>query len=423
MTALATRPQELRAAARSLVGVAAGLGEAGARIGQTQAETATGWQGTAALGQRLATERIATQIGLRRGPVEMVAGALGTFADQAEHAQTVVRVAQQARDQAVADRVRLIAMLATVTDPGQAEVLRERILRLEVAIRGHEDEISWVERQLEQGRTVLDRVLRDSWVGLGLEELRELVDAGREIAPIYRGGSLLIVGSRVVLTTVRMAKEFSPFARHILEARLDKLLKVVRKPPFLYLALRLPFRVLIPLTVIPDAWQDLWDGGGYTGVRGFTLRLTAAVAIPGSVAMVLPHPLVAGLGAISVGVYYAAKGGWAIWDHRILLGQVGRYVYQRRRKLLVTARRVLAPTPALPLGPLGPISPLLPGARKVLSDLPRLKEIGRLLPGVGGPITVPATPIAPGPRLPVVPSPSVGVVSVGILLPKIRKLF
>lgn len=423
MTALEARPEDLRLAARSLLGVATELGEAGARIGRSQAETAAGWQGTAALGQRLTTERIATQIALRRGPMEALAGSLGTFADQAEHAQGAVRAAQQARDQALSDRVRLIALLATVTDPAQTEVLRERILRLEVAIRAREDEIGWVERGLEDGRAVLERVLRDSWLGTGVDELRDLVDAGREIAPIYRGGTLLIVGSRVVLTTARLAKDLSPFARMVLEARLDKLLKVVRKPPLLYMALRLPFRVLIPLTVIPDAWQDLRDGGGYTGVRGFTLRLTAAVAIPGSVAMVLPHPLVAGLGAVSVGVYYAAKGGWAIWDHRILLAQVGKYVYQRRYLMMEGVRRVLLPTPALPLGPLGPISPLLPGTKKVLSDLPRLKELGRLLPGVGGPITIPLTPITPGPRLPAVPTPALGVLGAGILLPKLRKLF
>ncbi|WP_114906139.1 hypothetical protein [Ornithinimicrobium murale] len=423
MTALATRPEDLRVASRALLGAAAELSEAGHRVQRAEAEAASGWQGVAALGQRLATQRVATAVLSRCGPAEQLAGALGVFADQAEQAKVVVRAAQGAGDEARAQRVREIAQLAAATDPQVIDVLRQRILRLEQTIRRSEDEIDWAEEQLERGRRTIDRLLRDSWVGLGVEELKDLVRIGQEVAPIWRGGGLLIVGSRVVLTTARLARDLTPVARHALEVRLARLLTVVRKPPVMFLLTRLPFRVLIPLTVIPSAVDDLRTGGGYEGVQGFSLRLSAAVAIPGSVAMVLPHPVVAGLGSVSVGIYYLAKGGYAIWDHRILLTQVGAAIIQKRHAIIEAARRVLRPSPAFPLGPLGPMQPLVPGAKDLLSELPRLSELGRFLPGVGGPVTVPNVPIDKGLRLPVIPSPSMGAAGLGILLPSLGKLF
>lgn len=422
MTALATRPDDLRLAARTLLGAAAELSEAGQRVRRSEAESASGWQGVAALGQRLATQRVATAVLARCGPAEHVAGALGVFAGQAEQAQVVVRAAQGAKDDASAQRRRQIALLGDATDPPVIEEIRARILALEQVIRRSDDEINWAEEQLEQGRSAIDRMLRDSWVGLGIEEIKDLIEIGKEVAPIWRGGGLVIVGTRVVLTTAKLARDLNPFARYALEVKLARLLKVVRKPPVIFVLTRLSFRLLVPLAVIPGAFEDLRTGGGYTGVQGFALRASAAVAIPGSIAMVMPHPLVAGLGAVSVGIYYLAKGGYAIWDHRLLLVQVGTKIIKNRRGIYETAKEVLRFTPYYPLGPLGPIKPL-PRAQEILRDLPTLRDLGRWLPGIGGPIAVPGVPIAPGPRLPVIPPPTLTGVGLGIVLPTIRKLF
>lgn len=422
MTALATRPEDLRLAARTMLGAATELRAAGQRARQAEAESATGWQGVAALAQRLATQRVAAAALARSAPAQQVAGALGVLADQAEQAQMTVRAEKECRDRATAERVRQITLLGTVTDPQQIEVIRGRIVRLEREISRCEDEISWAEEQLQRGRDALERMLRDSWIGWGVEELKDLVDLGRQVAPIWRGGGLVIVGVRVLLTTRKLARELTPFARIELENKLQRLLKVLRKPPIFFVLTRLTFRVLIPLTVIPDAFEDLRTGGGYEGVQGFALRASAAVAIPGSIAMVLPHPMVAGLGAVSVGIYYLAKSGYAIWDHRLFLTQVAVDIHQHRHKIIQKAAEVLRPTPPLPLGPLGPLYPVIPGAG-LLHDLPRLSHVGRLLPWVEAPLSVPDVPIEAGVRLPVIPSPSLGPAGLGVLVPSLGKLF
>ncbi|WP_109474730.1 hypothetical protein [Ornithinimicrobium cavernae] len=423
MTALATRPEDLRLAARTLHGAAAELEEVAARLGRSGATASGGWQGVAALGHQVATERVRAVVLGRCAPAHDAAGSLAVLADQAEHAVAAVRSAQRARDEATAERIRQITLLGTVTDPLEIAAIRERIMCSDRVIRRAEDEIAWVEERLEQGRRAAEEVLRSSWLGIGLGELGDLVRAGQEIAPVWRGGSLLVVGTRVLLATAGLARELSPVARLALEARLLRLLRVVRKPPIIFVLSRLAFRVVIPLTVIPAAWSDLRDGGGYEGWRGVTLRVTAALAIPGSVAMVVPHPVVAGLGAVTVGAYYLAKGGFAIYDHRLLLAQIAQRVLARRHDIIRTARKVLQPSPALPLGPLGSLGPMVPRAKELLSDLPDLDELARYLPAIGGPIAVPDVPIGTGARLPAVPPPALGVIGSGILLPSLRRLF
>ncbi|QDO89121.1 hypothetical protein FNH13_12945 [Ornithinimicrobium ciconiae] len=423
MTALATRPDDLRLAAQTLVRGRAELEEVAARLTRAAQESTSGWQGVAALGQRTATARMHAAVVARCAPVSEVSSALADLADQAAHAQSVVRAAQRDAQEAGAERSRLIRSLSTVTDPVELEVLRQRITVLEVMIRRSGDEIAWAENQLERGRQWVDRVLRDSWLGVGVDDLADLVQAGEGLAPLWRGGGLVVVGGRVLLSSVRLARAFDPFARAVIEARLDRLLKVVMKRPVLALLTMAPARVIVPVVVISGAIPDVIDGGGYEGWQGFTLRVTAALAIPGAVAMVMPHPVVAGIGAVTVGGYYLAKGGFALHDHRILLAQVGAQIYRRRHEIVKIATTVLRPSPAFPLGPLGPMAPLVPRPRDLLDELPRLEELRSLLPGIGGPIGVPRVPIELGPRLPAIPLPSLGVVGAGLLLPRLGRLF
>lgn len=406
MTALATRPSDLRVAARSLLVVGSELEEVAAQLARSQGAVATSWQGVAALGQRAATERVHVAVLARCEPVRSAGRALGVLADQAEEAQAVVRTAQRARAEAQAERARTIRLLASTTDAVTLEVLRERITVLDSVIRRAEDEIERAERLLEQGRGVVERVLHDSW-GLGFEDLGDLVDVGKTAGPIWRGGGLIVVGTRVILTARKLGMEVNPFIRYMLQARLDRLLKIVMKRPIMGALIGLGSRVAIPILVISEAVPDLMDGGGYTGVRGFTLRVTAALAIPGSIAMVVPHPVVAGVGAVVVGAYFLAKAGFTLYDHRILLAEMGKMLWQRRESIIRKAEKILAPSPMFPLGPLGPLVPIGRG-RDLIPDLPRLEDLGRFLPGIGGPIAIPSIPIAPGLRLPVVPPPLLG---------------
>lgn len=423
MTALAARPEDLRLAARELQVARHDLEELAGRLVREAAGTAGGWQGVAALGHRAATQRVVVALRCRSGPVGEVATALSTLADQAETARAGVLEARGRRDQAVSERIRQIRLLQVVTDPVGVEAIRARIVVLDTLIRRAEDDISWAEERLEQGRRIVERVVRDSWPGFGVDDLRDLVGAGKDLAPAWRGGGLVVVGTRVLLTTVRLGRDLNPFVRYQLEARLATLIRVVRKPPVVYLLTRLSYRIVIPVAVISDAWPDVRDGGGYDGWRGVTLRVTAALAIPGSVAMVMPHPVVAGVGSVTVGAYYLAKAGYALWDHRLLLAQVGATVYARRHEIIRTAKRVLAPSPAFPLGPLGPMAPMVPDLRKAVSGLPRLGELGRLLPALGQTMPVMQAPIEIGPRLPAIPPASLGPIGVGILLPSLGRLF
>lgn len=423
MTALTTRPDDLRLAAQSLQRARAELEATAVLVSRATQESAAGWQGVAALAQRAATARVHGAVLARCSPVGEVSGALARLADQAAVAQTRVRTAQRDADVAAAERARAIRQLGLVTDPAELEALRQRITRLEVVIRRSDDEIARVEDRLERARQRLEQVLRDSWLGVGVDDLADLVNAAKGLAPVWRGGGLVIVGGRVLLNAGRLARSLDPVADILIRARLDRLLKVVLKRPLLALVTLAPARVAVPVVVISDALPDLVDGGGYEGWQGFTVRVTAALAIPGSVAMVMPHPMAAGIGAITVGAYYLAKGGLALYDHRLLLLQVGARIYRRREQIIDVARTVLKPTPALPLGPLGPIAPAVPGVRDLLSELPRLGEVIRRLPAVGGPIGLPQVPIDTGPRLPVVPPPSLGVVGAGVLLPRLGRLF
>lgn len=423
MTALATRPDDLRLAARRLQAARQELGELATRLVTVDTGTAGSWQGAAALGHRMSTQRVVAAVRDRCGPVGEMAAALDTLAEQAERERVVVQTAQQERAGATAERISQIKLLGVVTDPGETAAIRARIMALESVISRADDAIAWAEERLEQGRRTVDRVLRDSWLGIGVDDLRDLAGAGSEVAPVWRGGGLVVVGTRVLLSSVRLARDLDPFARFALEARLSRLLAVVRKTPIVFLLTRLPYRFVVPLVVISDAWPDVRDGGGYDGWRGFTLRATAALAIPGSVAMVLPHPVVAGVGAVTVGAYYLVKGGYAFYDHRILLTRIGLGVYERRHEIIRIAKAVLRPSEVFPLGPLGPMYPLLPSARDLLSDLPRLDELARYLPAWGRLMPVMQVPIEMGPRLPAIPPPSLGVVGAGIVLPSLIRLF
>lgn len=424
MTALAVRPDGLRVAARSLVVAQCDLEELAARLARSDASTAAGWQGVAALGQRAASGRVQTAVLARCGPLGGLARSLDTLADQGARAQAVVRAAQHARDEAQAERRRQIDLLTTITEPIEVEAVQSRIMMLDRLIQRAQDEIDEAEGGLERGRRVVEDLLQDSWIGQSWDDLTDLVTAGREVLPVWRGGSLVVVATRLLLTTAKAAREVSPFVRQMLDIKVARLLKAVMKPPAIALLAGPLGRLLVPIVVVSDAWPDLVDGGGYTGWRGSMVRVSAGLAIPGSVAMIMPHPVVAGAGGVTVGAYYLVKGGNAIYDNRREIAKVGRHVWQNRQTIKKLALEVLRPRPGLPLGPLGPLVPISDGPVPDLSDLPDLPDLDdlrRFVPDIEVPLRLPDVPIGPGLRLPVVPPPS--LLTVPIVLPTLRKLF
>src|SRR5699024_7060147 len=117
------------------------------------------------------------------------------------------------------------------------------------------------------------------------------------------------------------------------------------------------------------------------------------------------------------------QAGFPLWDPRQVPVAVAKGVYERRKRAIKTAWQVLQPSPAFPLGPLGPMAPLLPRAGDLLAEMPRLEDLARYIPAIGGAISMPQVPIEVGPRLPAISLPSLGVIGAGIVLPKLGDLF
>lgn len=420
MTALDTRPADLRLVARNLTSAGQELNGLATQLLAARSSVAGSWTGLAAMGQAAATEQLVQALRQTNEPLEGMARTVEAFAARAEESRATVQEWQRRQAEANAERLRQIGLLHQATDPGLIATIKARIEELEHRLRWAQEEIARAEDWLEQGARILERVLGEAWAGIDLDDL---VRAGKDLVPVWRGGGLVIVGTRILLTVAHLGRELSPVLQVTLGKRLERLLWVVRKPGIVGFLIRLPYQVLIPLTVIRTAWPDLRDGGGYDGWQGFTLRVTATLAIPGSVAMVFPHPVVAGVGAVAVGSYYLVKGGLAVYNNPEVLIAIGRTIARRRNVIIDLARRAFGPTAGLPLGPLGPIGPLLrPG--EALSDLPKLSELGKYLPSFGRLMPIIQLPIEAGPRLPAIPPVATSPVGAGgLILPKLIRLF
>jgi uncharacterized protein YukE len=422
VSVLTARPEDLRSAARSLALAQCELADLAARLARSETSTTGTWQGVAALGQRAATGRLHVAVLRRCDPLGVIARAVDELADQAAESQEVMQAARVTRAEAQAERQRHLVRLGTLVDPAEAAAVLERVASLEVVICRAGDQISGAQDAMERARHRVDQVLRDSWVGMGWDDLSDLARAGQALAPVWRGSGLVVVGTRLLLASARLAKELDPVARHLLEGRMRRLLSVVMKPPFVALLAGSLGRVVVPVFVISDAWPDVLDGGGYAGWRGMTVRVTAGLAIPGSVAMIVPHPAVAGVGAVTVGAYYLVKGGNLIYDRRLTIASAGALVWRHRARVQELAQRLMTPSPAFPLGPLGPILPGVGSSDGLLPGLPVLDQLRRFVPDVGGPLPWADVPIGPGLRLPVVPPPTLSGLT-PVVLSHLRRLF
>lgn len=432
MTALATHPEELRAASRALRQARSDLDDLERRLARVGQVAAAGWQGTAALAHQAALQRTRTAVQLRAAPVTELAQAMAELAQVGEEARATVRAAQDRRDRAEAERRILLRTLAE-GDPDPSTL--ERLRLLDRVLEQAAEESRRAEDRLARARQLVERVMRSSWPLFGVDDLGDLIDAGTDILPLWRGSTLVLVGSRILLVQRQLRGPLAPVTRLVLERRLADLMRLVARPPFVFLLTGAPARILIPVLVIKDAWPDVWDGGGYDGHRGVAIRITAAIAIPGSVAMMSPHPGVAAVGALTVGTYYLTKAGNGVVDHRQLLTRVVVTTWRNRDEIGRRVRRVIAPVVApsgelapllrAPLGPFGPARMISAGAGDLLDQLPHLPEhLRQLAPIVGRPLIPDQVPIPSGPRLPVIPTPTtVGAIGIGIALPKIGRLF
>src|SRR5690606_41339933 len=115
--------------------------------------------------------------------------------------------------------------------PGDAAAGRGRVAGLDTVVRHAPDEINGAEDALERVRGVVDRMLQAAWLGVGWDALLDLGRAGQGLAPVWRGGGLVVVGTRLLLASAALARDLSPWARQLVEAKVHRLLKVVVKTP------------------------------------------------------------------------------------------------------------------------------------------------------------------------------------------------
>ncbi len=416
MSPTAASPPELRSAARSLAAAQDDLDRLAGRAARTPCPTAQ-WWGLAALEQQASTEVLLSVLSRTVGPLGELSRAAERLAEVSEQTQrTVGRLGAQHE---AASRERALVIAAPV-DPTDLAAVARRAAR-----------IGELDRLLERigidrcdAEGALDAVCRQvqgqverSWPQDLAQDLRTLGEVGFGVFKVYNGARQIGTGVQLLRLSVRYASAIDLRVRLELLIRIRGLVTAVGKVP--WWASRLgPFgALLVPLTVTPPAWADLRDGGGYQGARGTITRITAALAIPGSVAIALPVPSahLKAFGAITVGAYGAWKGGNYLYDNPEITVLLGHAAWHEARRRAGELGDLIGPTPRMPWGPLGPLGPVIgtePGrgwvrdrAEDLIDDLPELPgQWDRFARQLGEPIRLDDLPIAPGPRLPVVPT-------------------
>jgi hypothetical protein len=416
VSSLAASPQELRSASRALANGQAELDRLAGCGRRAPCGTAQ-WWGLAAFEQQARTESLVSVLDRTAGPLGELSRAVDRLAWHCEQTQhTVLRLTAQ-RDAAAGERVALIAAPVDPTDLAAVARRAARIGELDRLLERIEIDRCDAEGALDAVCRQVQGQVEGSWPQELAQDLRTLGEVGFGVFKVYSGARQIGTGVQLLRLSVRYAGAIDLRLRLELLIRIRGLVTAVGKVP--WWASRLgPFGALVvPLTVFPPAWADLRDGGGYQGTRGTITRITAALAIPGSVAIALPVPSahLKAFGAITVGAYGAWKGGSYLYDNPEITVLLGHAAWHEAKRRAGEIGDLIGPTPGMPWGPLGPLGPVIgtePGrgwvrdrAEDLIDDLPELPDQwARSVRQLGEPIRLGDLPIAPGPRLPAVPT-------------------
>jgi hypothetical protein len=416
--AAAVRPEDLRAAARTLR-LTGGRLHAMERAVTACRPAGPTWRGVASAAQAQRLGTLARSLGACSPPLDLLARAVEQFAGQAEAAQRERHRLVCRRTELDDRRRRLVAAPPHPADPG-AVAHQARLQALATEVLGVDRSLDHLEEQLEAGRRalagVLDAVLPPRLPG-ELETLARLVvTVGGAVGAVRR----IQRGAMVLAESVRHARATDLGERLLRATRLDELLQKAQRAPWWTFG-SVALQRLVHLAGVPGALRDVLTGGGHDGVRGVLTRVNGAVGLAGAGALLYPAPVphlkMAGL--VAAGVHTLGKAGFWVhdnWDKVTRLGGVAWQLARRRAEEL--GEQLLRRTPTLPWGPLGPLPPVLgpgqgwDGLRDLLPDLPelRLPDLPELrlpdLPELRLPelpnLDLPELPLGPVVRLPIV---------------------
>lgn len=321
---LATSPEELRRAARTLRRLGEDLEIVGARVA-SGSQSPDGWGGLAALEQQARTDALRRLVTLSAAPGLEVSRALDRCADVAEDAAAQVRSGARRLEQALAELTRLRA-LGPPPEPLLEEARRRRVHEVEA-------EVAHVRALMEQAEDSFDVAQQQAAGVLGrawsvVEEAPGLWEVGsavhgavtalpKKVLQVVRTTDMV-----VNLARARWAADAAVRTAALQRgtARLAQLWQQLTTPRGGTRLARVRF-VPGPVGTVMSwfaAWDDRRDGGGYAGWRGGVTRVLATGALVGgpvTLAGLIPGMQMAvpvGIGLITV--YQSWMLGNAAWD-------------------------------------------------------------------------------------------------------------
>lgn len=290
----------------------------------------SGWSGLAALEAGRARESWARSLRVVVDPLEEVASWLAAFAEEVDTAQQRIRGWVERRQEWAAETAWVDLLIATADDLARPALVRRRDELVSLA-RAAEREVDAGEAELRESAAALAERLD----GLGSEPastvLREVHQLKGAVMQAGRAAVTLLASGHVLRLAVHYARSADLAVR---AALLDDARLAARWVMTGARAGRAASRFAVvktPLVVWLTAVPDVVTGGGYGGRRGMTTRLLAAAALPASVGVFVPHPLVIGASLAVLGSYTLWTAGNLAYDHRRLPARVGSELHRAGR--------------------------------------------------------------------------------------------
>lgn len=343
--ALATSPEDLRAAARSLREVGHEASALGRALGLGMAGTSSGWSGLAALEQQARVESLQLLVGRVPGPGDEAALLLERCAmaaeDSADRVRAWTRTLEEARSTAHQLRV-----AGPPPDPAGLQAWQRLVAELDAQVARSSALIQQAEEDFDLVARQVAGAVREVWsdVQAGATELQALVDLGRKGA----NAKDKLTAARLAapgLVALALASRDSGLARAKAHVKAMERLWAVKahqlEPPLVEkriraLVAKLPGSPSLPrvppvllrggtgLYAMYDAAGTVVDGGGYDGWRGGVSRVLGAGAVMAAPATFSAIPPVALAGAVTLGAYTAWMTGNWVYDNRGRIVDAGR---------------------------------------------------------------------------------------------------
>lgn len=322
MSVMSASPEGLRGIARELGGQAQSLRELGSGVSDIGL-----WTGLAAYQQQEREEGWCSDLQRCVPALESLAERIGGFARTVESIQDQWLRWESRLAGWRSEAQRLVGTIQSV-DAVTAVVLEQRRHELLAAMVSGEEALARLNAEFEAQGEQLGRAVMDSWpVQLAID--------GLAVHQIYRGFKLgssglrqAAAGTGILSLAIRLSKTVDLGARSKILREMWLLAEVARR---VGPTAKVPLKFLpgvATVTTLSSAIPDVIDGNGYEGWRGTTTQVLAGLAIPGSILMLLPHPVAVAAGVTVAGAYNVWLGGNMIYDNRVVIARYGLAAYQ-----------------------------------------------------------------------------------------------